>query len=321
VLITGPFDDEVAGRLQRAGFDVIRRHANVTPDELEKTIQAVEAYVLGGSERVTAEVLERAADLRIVVFIGEQPETFMEPEAAEILAERGVPVESTPGVSTNAVAEMTCALMLSALRRVPFLVREVSAYRWPSVTGDELAGKTLGVYGMGKIGYTVVKRLQGFDPAQVLYSDIIVAQQAEADFGARRVALDELFRSSDVVSLHAPLTPETKGVIGEELLRSMKPTAVLVNAARAAIVDPAALKKALGEAWIACAAFDGYYIEGPEFINLTPKEDPYGLLDMPERFFVTSHQGFNTYDAVRKASEVAADKLISFFEQRGKQAA
>jgi D-3-phosphoglycerate dehydrogenase len=189
----------------------------------------------------------------------------------------------------------------------------VREHEWPGITGGELAGKVIGVYGMGKIGYTVIKRLAGFELSKVLYYDVVRSERAEQDFSAERVDLERAFAESDVVSIHAPLNPATRDSVGEKLLRMMKPTAVLVNTARAAIVQPDALRTALEGEWIRCAAFDGYYIEGPELMALSDDQDPYGLLRLRDRFFVTSHQGFNTQEAVRRASEMAADKLISFF--------
>jgi D-3-phosphoglycerate dehydrogenase len=205
---------------------------------------------------------------------------------------------------------MTCGLILSALRLIPHQTAEVRAFRWPNCTGGELAGKTLGIYGMGKIGYTAAKRLSGFDLGAILYSDVIRSERGEQDLGAQRAGLDALFSCSDALSIHAPLTPQTEGVVGLDLLRRMKRTSVLVNTARAGIVDPSALRKALAEGRPACAAFDGYYTEGIDLTN--ELEDPYGLLCMGDRFFATSHQGFNTRESLRKASEEAVRKVCQY---------
>lgn len=312
-LITGPFSQQEKKRLQNAGFEVVRCPANTTPGDLCDTLSEIDVYILNGNEKLTAGMVERAQNLKLIVFPGVQPETFMESGAAEALERRGIPLETLKGISTNAVAELACGLILSSLRRVPFLVRAVQDGDWPVYTGEELAGKVLGICGMGKIGYTVAERLAGFKPSRVLYYDIVRAEKAEADLGAEKVDLQTLFAESDVVSIHTPLMPETRGMIGEALLRSMKPSAVLVNTARPQIVDPVALRQVLEDWRIACAAFDGYYVEGPEFIEQMGTRDPYGLIEMHDRFFVTSHQGFNTQSAIREASRQAVDKVLAFF--------
>lgn len=317
LLVTGPFDGQVESGLVGRGFEIDHHGPNISQAELKEAIADADGYVFGGNEKLTAEALEQAAKLRVIVFLGDQPEIFIGPGVAQNLENRGIRMDTTPGTATNAVADMACALVMASLRRVPYLTEEVRAGRWPNFTGTELVGNTIGVYGMGKIGYALVKRLMCFEPQAVLYSDIVRSERSEEDFGARRVEPDRLFAESDVLSVHTGLTPETKGIVGEELLRRMKPTAVLVNAARAAIVDARALRKALSEGWLACAAFDGYYVEGPEFMELGPERDPYGLLQMRDRFFVTSHQGFNTVETLRRASETAAEKLVSFFSASG----
>lgn len=313
VLITGPFDEEIASHMATEGFDIIRHPANVSQEDLKGAIHGVEAYILGGNEKLTGEILDAADSLKMIVFLGEQFETFMAAGVKGILQDRCIVLESTPGVSTNAVAEMACSLIFSCLRRIPYMVQSVQSFSWPEITGQELAGKTLGIYGMGRIGYTVVKRLGGFDIAKVLYSDVTRSARGEEDLAAQRVELAQLFAESDVLSIHVPLSDQTKDQVGEDLLQRMKRTSVLVNTARPGIVRADALRRALQEEWFACAAFDGYYVEGAEFEGLRPEGDHYGLLAMHDRFFVTSHQAFNTVQALKNASEASAAKLSSFF--------
>lgn len=321
LLITGPFDSNAERKLSDNGFTIIHLDANAGKDDLESAILDADAYILGGNEMLTADLINKAENLCIIVFIGQQPETFMEADMKKVLEIKGIILESTPGASTNAVAEMACALILSAMRRIPYLTSQVRMFKWPSITGQELSGKVIGIYGMGRIGYTVAKRLKSFDVSRIIYSDVVRSERGEADLGAVRVPIEQLFGESDIVSLHSPLTSETKGIINEDLLHRMKSTAVLANTARAGIVDPNALYKALRENWISCAAFDGYYIEGPQFMDLSSHGDPYRLLEFTDKFFVTSHQGFNTDAALRTESDMASEKLISFFAKEERQSA
>jgi glyoxylate reductase len=171
---------------------------------------------------------------------------------------RGVLVTNTPGVLTNATADMAMALLLAAARRVVEGDRVVRAGGWTEVDpgwmlGSEVTGKTLGLVGFGRIGQAVARRAAGFD-LRILY-----ASPREADFpGARRVTLDELLRRSDFVSLHIPLTPATQDLLTRERIFSMKRGAVLVNTARGPIVDDAALAEALERGHLAAAALDVY---------------------------------------------------------------
>lgn len=314
VLITGPFNQQAKKRIQSAGFEVLRCPANCACGDVLIMLAGVDAYILNGNEQVTAQMIDQAANLRLIVFPGVQPETYLDAGAMDALDRRGIPLETLDGSATNAVAELACALILSCLRRVPFLVRAVQDRDWPIYTGDELCGKVLGICGMGKIGCTVAERLSGFNLKRVLYYDVVRSERAERDLRAQRVSIDELFSESDAISIHMPLTSDTQGMVGDALLRRMKPSAVLVNTARPQIVDPHALRLVLEEWRIGCAAFDGYYLEGPGFSEQMERRDPYGLIEMHDRFFVTSHQGFNTQRALRESSDQAVDRVIAFFE-------
>ena len=167
-------------------------------------------------------------------------------------SERGVPVGNTPGVLTEATADLAWALMLSAARRLPEAERAMRGGGWSwepdFLLGEELSGATLGIVGMGRIGSAVARRAEGFG------MEVIHTSRG----GGRGVLLDELLERSDFVSLHVPLTAETRGLIGAAELGRMKPTAVLVNTARGPIVDEAALATALEDGTIFAAGIDVY---------------------------------------------------------------
>jgi glyoxylate reductase len=169
---------------------------------------------------------------------------------------RGVLVTNTPGVLTDATADHALALLLAAARRVAEGDRVVRAGEWREVTpgymlGTEVTGKTLGIVGFGRIGQAVARRALGFS-MKVLYA----SPRAVAFEGATRVLLDELLARSDFVSLHTPLTPETESLLSRERIARMRRGAVLVNTARGAVVDDAALAEALGSGHLAAAGLD-----------------------------------------------------------------
>ena len=193
-------------------------------------------------------------------------------------ARRGVLVGNTPGVLTETTADLAWALMLAAMRRLPEGDRYVRAGDWRTwgpqlLMGGDIHGATLGIVGFGRIGQAVARRASGFGMT-VLYSSRTAAPaDVEAELEVRRVDLDDLLATSDIVSLHCPLVPETRGLIDAAALALMKPTAVLVNTSRGPVIDQAALAVALRTGAIAAAALD---VTDPEPIA---PDDPLLSLD------------------------------------------
>jgi glyoxylate reductase len=210
----------------------------------------------------------------------------------EAAAERGIVVEVTPDVLTETTAELTFALMLAAARRLPEAERAVRAGEWrtwePSGwLGQDLNGSTICIVGMGRIGGAVAARAEAFGMRVVATGrgDVVADAVADADF----------------VSIHCPLTDATRGLIGLAELRAMKPTAVLVNTARGAIVDTDALVRALSERWIAAAALD---VTDPE-----PLPAGHRLLDQPGAL-VVPHIGSATHRTRERMADLAVDNLL-----------
>ena len=208
--------------------------------------------------------------------------------------ERGVPVGHTPGVLTEATADMAWALMLSAARRLPEADRAVRSggWRWEPdfLLGHEVHGATLGIVGLGRIGSAVARRAEGFG------MEVIHTSQGGG------VPLDQLLERSDFVSLHAPLNASTRGMIGADALRRMKPSAILVNTARGPLVDTDALVQALREGWIAGAALD---VTDPEPL---PPDHP--LLGCPG-LTIAPHLGSATHRTREAMADIAVDNLLA----------
>jgi glyoxylate reductase len=235
--------------------------------------------------------------------------------------QRGIPVGNTPGVLTDATADLAMAALLAAARRLLEAAADARTGRWTTWTptgwlGADLAGATLGIVGMGKIGKAVARRAAGFG-LRLSYADAHVADEEEAGadvagadmagadvaaLGARRVSLETLLRESDFVSLHVPLTPETRGLMGEAALRAMKPSAILVNTSRGPVVDTTALTRALREGWIAGAAVD---VTDPE--PLLPDHPLYTLPNC----LVLPHIGSATRGTRRRMAELACENLLA----------
>ena len=253
-------------------------------------------------DRVDAAVLAGAPRLRVVANCAVGIDNIDVPAATAA----GVAVTHTPDVLTDATAELAFALILAVARRLGEGERLVRAGAWrgwalDQLLGVQLAGKTLGVVGFGRIGQGVARRARGFG------MDVVYAAPREvAGAGAPRLALDDLFARADVVSLHCPLTPETRHLVDARRLALMKPTAILVNTARGACVDEAALADALAAGRLHGAGLDVYERE-PE---IHPR-----LAECP-RLVLAPHIGSATTEARTQMAQLCADAVIDVLSGR-----
>ena len=273
-------------------------------------IDAVDRAELAGADalicllldRIDAAVLDRAPALRVVANCAVGVDNV---DVAAATA-RQIAVTNTPDVLTDATAELAFALMLAAARRLGEGERLVRSRAWTGwaldqLLGVQLAGKQLGIVGFGRIGQAMARRALGFS-MRVVYADPEEAPGA----AARRVSIDELFAASDVVSLHCPLTPETRRVVNAHRLGLMKPTAILVNTARGGCVDEPALIEALESGRIFGAALDVYDREP----DLAPR-----LLACP-RLTLAPHIGSATTETRTQMAQLCADAVIAVLSGR-----
>ena len=219
---------------------------------------------------------------------------------------RGVPVGNTPGVLTDATADLTWALLLASARRLDEAARDAREGRWTRWTPDgwlgaDLRASTLGIVGMGKIGYAVAERARGFG-MRIVYASRSEHPEATAELGAKRLELDELLAQSDFVSLHCPLTEQTRHLIDAAALARMKPRARLINTSRGAVVDQEALIVALDEGRIAGAALD---VTTPEPL---PPEHP---LYRARNCLVIPHIGSATHGTRRRMAQLACENVLA----------
>jgi lactate dehydrogenase-like 2-hydroxyacid dehydrogenase len=220
---------------------------------------------------------------------------------------RGVQVGNTPGVLTNATADIAVGLILAAGRCFGPAIHNVQRMQWRNwepmmFLGQEFEGKTLGIIGMGRIGYAVAKRMHGGWGMRILYSARNPKNDAQENFNAQRVELDELLQHSDVVSIHCPLTVETRNLIGQRELALMKPNAILVNTARGEVIDQPALSQALEEGKLFAAGLD---VTTPEPID---EKDPLRLRD---NCLILPHIGSATDQARNQMASMAAENLLA----------
>ena len=265
VYVDSPFDHgEAVEELAPAGFELVRAEAR-SPAYREALGEA--SYLVGFVDGLVEEGLYRAAPkLKLIQLLSAGY------DRADIAAARRarVPIANNGGANAVAVAEHALMLMLAVCRRLPLQHANVGSGRWrgneaPRV--HELRGRTLGIVGLGTIGKKTARLARAFGLAVRYYDVARLTEDAEDALGVRFRLLGEILRSSDVVSLHVPLNPSTRGLVGAREIALLKPTAVLVNTSRGPVVDEAALTEALGEGRIAGAGLDVFDQEPPDADN------------------------------------------------------
>lgn len=292
----------VLGNVRTEGLDILRDVAELTvlpepvaPADIVACIEDMDA-VLHKTGRIDAEVMARQSRLRIIARHG----VGLDELDLDSIRAAGVPVSTTPGANANAVAEATVGLALSVLRHLPrgeAMLKRDRTWRRESLMGRELGQSVVGIVGFGQIGRLVARYFSVFG-ARVIVTDIDLAAVAGSPWPA--FGLEELLRMSDVISLHCPLTAETRHLIDRERLRLVKSDAIVVNTARGALIDEDALVDAVTAGRLAGAALDVYDREPPDF------DSP--LFDC-DNIFTTPHVAAMTIQAqtamaVQAASEV-----------------
>src|ERR687893_1467705 len=277
-------------------------------EELLDAVRGVSGVLSTATEKMDGEVMDAAGDeLRIIANMAVGYDNIDVGAATE----RGVIVTNTPGVLDETTADVAFMLVLAAARRLGEGERLLRAGEWKwwgpkQLRGLDVWGKTLGIVGMGRIGRAVARRGKGFG-MEILYHNRSRNEETEEELGARYVGLEELLRESDFVSIHTPLTEDTRHLISERELGLMKETAVLVNTSRGPVVDEAALADALAEGRIFAAGLDVYEEE--------PKVHP-KLLEL-ENAVLAPHVGSASIETRDKMAAMAAENLAAVL--RGEQ--
>jgi len=305
ILITSwmiPPDGPVVQGLREAGYEVVVNHWHPgrNEEELRGLVPGV-AAVVASTDPFTRRVLAAADSLRVISRTGVGFDSIDLAAATE----RGIVVATTPGTVDSAVADHAFALMLAIARRVVQNDAEVRGSSWKRFIGDDVAGATLGIVGLGNIGKQVARRALGFDMKLLAY-DVQRDEEFARRHGIAYVALDYLLAHSDYVTLHAPLNAQTRNLIDERALRQMKPSAYLINTSRGGLIDETALARALREGWIAGAALDVFQ-----------NEPPWGseVLSAPNVIF-TPHVAGNTHGSQQMTMRMAVENVTRVLQGR-----
>ena len=301
----------IGRKIPRAGINMLRQYPELeldyrqgsplSPEELTKAASDADAIIAVIPDKITKELIEGAKNLKIIAAYSVGFDNI----DLEAATKKGIYVSNTPGELTDSVAEFAMALMLAVGRQITRADRFVTDGKYdywdPMIfLGPKFAGKTLGIVGMGRIGYHFAKMCKAAFGMEILYSDVQGNIQADTELEARHVPLEELLGNSDIVSIHVPLLPSTRHMITNHEFKLMKPTAFLINTSRGPVIDEDDLIIALQEDWIAGAGIDVY------------EEEPKIRKELKEldNVVLTPHIGSATREARIEMARMAAANVI-----------
>lgn len=303
ILVSDPLAPQGLELFQRApGFDVDVR-LELKPAELIGLIGDYQGLVIRSGTKVTSKVVEAAQNLKVIGRAG----VGVENVDVEAASKKGIVVMNTPGGNDVTTAEHTISLMMSLARHIPQAVASLKMGKWTreKFMGVELCNKTLGIIGLGNVGRIVAERALGFR-MKVIAHDPFVPTESAARLGVEVVSLDEIYERSDFITVHTPMTNETRGLINSNSFAKMKTGVRIINCARGGIVDEEDLIQALQEGKVAGAALDVFVEEPPR---------PDHPLLMMDQVITTPHLGASTGEAQLNVAIAVAQQMIDFLSR------
>jgi D-3-phosphoglycerate dehydrogenase len=298
----------ISDNLSKVGVDLLKRHEKFTvdkkvglkPEELKQIIGDYDALIVRSETKVTADIIAAGEKLKVIGRAGTGVDNIDVPAATQ----RGIVVMNAAGGNSVTTAEHTIALLMSLARKIPQAAAKLKSGKWDkkSFMGTELNTKTLGIIGLGNIGKIVASRGQGLG-MKVIAFDPFLTKDAAARAGIEIVSLDDLFQRSNFITVHTPMTEETRGIIGEAAFAKMKDGVRVINCARGGLVDETALYNAIKSGKVAGAALDVFVEEPP------PTDHP--LLGL-EEVITTPHLGASTTEAQESVAITIAEQVAAF---------
>ena len=300
ILVSDPIDPQGIEMLRAVGDVDVK--LGLDPKDLLAIIGEYDALVVRSETKATAEVIEASHKLQVIGRAGVGVDNI----DLEAATQKGIAVVNAPTGNTVAAAEHTIALMMALARNIPQANESLRRGEWKrsAFMGIEVRNKVLGIIGLGKVGTEVARRAGGLQMQVHAYDPFVSHEQARL-LGIELVGLDQIFRNSDFICLHTPLTEATRGLVNDEKIALMKPTARILNAARGELVDEAALFRAVEEGRIAGAALDVFSQEP------LPKDNP---LLKNSKIIVTPHLGASTEEAQAEVAREVAEQVISVLQ-------
>jgi D-3-phosphoglycerate dehydrogenase len=293
IIASDPISEKAAAELEKIG-DLTLAY-DKSPEELREIVKDAQVLIVRSKTTVDKELINSASNLKAIVRAGVGIDNI----DAEYAKSKNIQVINTPEAPSDSVAELAIGLMLSLLRQIPRGDSGVKAKKWEKkeLKGHELYGKTVGIVGCGRIGHRIAKLLKGFDLKVLVYDPHM--PEKDLPEGAEKAELEKLLTESDIITLHVPLLPATKGMIGEKEFSLMKETAYIINTARGPVIDEEALYNALKNKKIAGVALDVFWEKKP--FNSKVME-----LD---NIIFTPHLGGNTYEAQDRIGDLLVEKI------------
>lgn len=300
IVVADGFDKNLFKHLREINEIEVYEKSKVTQDELKTLLPKVSGLIIRSATNVTKELVDQAPNLKYVVRAGEGTDNIDK----KYCEEKGIVVANTPGANANSAAEHAVALMMSLLRKIPFADSSMKKGEWEKnlFSGNELANKKVGIVGFGKIGQFVCKRIGGFDP-KVLFFDPKV-NDSHFPYAEKTNSLEEIFSQCDIITLHVPLSAETKNLVNKKLLDLMPSHAILINASRGGVVNEEDLIDHLKNKKIRGAAADVFSKEPLEENSELRKVD---------NLILTPHLGASTDEAQVRVGEMAVGQVFEFF--------
>lgn len=300
IVVSDGFDKKLFEYLKNTQEFEVHPESKITPETLDELLPKINGLVIRSATTVTAELLEKAPNLKYVIRAGEGTDNIDKVSCKA----KGVKVSNTPGANNNSAAEHAIALMMTVLRKTAWAHNTMKSGGWDKskYAGNELSYKKVGIVGFGRIGQIVAKRLAGFD-VEVLFADPFI-QESELPYATKAQEVIDVFKECDIVTLHTPLLDATKGMVNAELLNAMKKDAILINASRGGIVDEDALYDLLKNEKIRAAGFDVFATEP------LPEDSKLRTLD---NLVLTPHLGASTGEAQVRVGEMVINQLKEYF--------
>ncbi|CAN5466151.1 D-glycerate dehydrogenase [soil metagenome] len=307
VLLSRDFPATALTLLRQEGFfvDVWDQERPMTPVELVERAKKVNALLCGGTDNIDADFLKHCNQLEIISQFAVGYDNVNVQEASRL----GIPVCNTPNAMSDATADVAFGLMITASRKMFYMHKMIERGEWSyfrpkGFLGIELKNKTLGIFGMGRIGLEMAKRCRGAYNMKIIYHNRNANPQADQQLGATLVTLDELLKQSDVLSVHSVFSPETKGIFNRAAFSKMKPSSIFINTSRGGLHNEEDLIEALQNKTIWGAGLD---VTNPEPML---RDNP--LLSM-ENVSILPHIGSATIEARTEMARMAAQNIIEFY--------
>lgn len=299
IVVPDGLDKELFEALKKDANFEVHPESKVSRDQLKAMAPKVNGMIIRSATTVDKELIDLMPNLKLVIRAGEGTDNIDKKYANS----KGVKAANTPGANNNSAAEHAIALMFTLLRKTNLADASMKVGEWEksAFTGNEMANKTIGVVGFGRIGQIVAKRLSGFEPKILFYDPII--EKSDIPGATKITNLEDIFKQADIITVHVPLIEQTKNLIDKKLLSLMKPTAILVNAARGKIVNEEDLYDALVNKKFRGAGFDVF------------AEEPLKNSKLPtlKNIVLTPHLGASTEEAQFRVGEMSLHQIREFF--------